>query len=291
MNKGLDIVSKVGCFFLSILLFFSLSAYLSLEITTRIVNKEMISNVVKEVDVEELLNKDNNNTMNELYQIAEENNVDKSVVDGIVNSKELKGVIGDYYGEMVDALLYDKEVEGITSSQIIDAVGDILDRTNEGLGYTITEEQKNVIMQKVEEEAPKIAETLPSYAEVTKDMNNNDLEVIRTLFSSSTKTVMLVIIVVLIGIMALIRWSIYRFAIWSGVTTTVAGGVFLVLGLTVSGFIKNYDVELLSTSISTFLQGNIFSVITKCGLIAVILGILQIIYYTIMQRHFKKKSI
>lgn len=291
MNKGLEVVSKVGCFFLSILLFFSLISYLSLEITTRIVNKEMISNIVKEVDVEELLNKDDSNTMNELYQIAEENNVDKSVVDGIVNSKELKGIIGDYYGEMVDAFLYDKEVEGITSSQIIDAVGDILDRTNEGLGYTITEEQKNIIMQKVEEEAPQIAESLPSYEEVTKDVDTSDLEVVRTIFSSSTKMIMLVIIVVLIGIMALIRWSIYRFAIWSGVTTTVAGGVFLILGLAISGVIKNYDVELLSTSISTFLQGNIFSVVTKCGLITIIIGILQIIYYTVMQRRFEKKSI
>lgn len=290
-NKVIDIVSKIGCFFLSIILFFVICIFLSLEAVPKIVNKENVYNIVSDIDVESILNEHGSTAMNDLYKIADDNNVDRSVINGIANSNEFKELVGNYYGEMVEAILYDGVVKDITSEQIISTVEDVLDRTANDLGYTITEEQRNNIMSQVEEKAPQIASSLPTYDRVTKDLNNEDIKAIQTVLSNESRIVLIVTIIILATLIALFRWSIYRFAIWTGTTTIIAGGVFLVFGSAANIVFKDLGIEMLTNSINTFIQNGIFSTIINLGLVTVLIGVIQIIYYIVMNKKAVEKRV
>lgn len=284
MNKGLDIVSKIVCVFISIILFFVICMYLSLSLVPKIINKENVTNIVKEVDAKDILENNETSVIDDLYEIADNSNIDRKVVNGIVNSKEFKELVGNYYGEIVDSLLYNGQMNDISSNQIISTVEDILDRSSSDLGYSITEEQRKIIMIQVEEKAPQIASFFPTYNQITEELNTQDIKAIQTVLGNDSKMILIVVIVVLFGIIALLRWSAYRFAIWTGTTTIVAGGFFVVIGLLGNSAILNLTTDQLSTTINSFLQTNVFNVIMNTGLMAVIIGIVQIIYYVIMKK-------
>ena len=291
MNKVLDIISKIGCCFLSILLFLILCIYLGIDMTTKTINKTNVSNIIKELDAEILLSNNAMSTIDDLYQVADENNVDRSVVDGVINSIEFKQQLGEYYGEIVDGILYNKPVKELTATKVITTIESVLERTANSLGYTITSDQRESIMSAVEEKVPKVIEKIPSYNQATKDLKVQDIKAIQTLFSNDSKTVLIVIMLIIVGLMALIRWSSYRFAIWSGTPTILAGGLFAIIGALTGTVLASYAQESLSMSMSKILQNNIFNTITHLGLIVVLVGAVQIVYYVLMNRSYKQERI
>lgn len=288
MNKVLDVISKIISVVLSVILFALITIYLSLNVTSKIVTKENVATVVKETDIETVLKENNSNMMDELYEIADDNNVDRGVVDGVVNSKEFKELVGNYYGEMIEELLYEGKSAEITSEEIVNAVNDVLDRSANELGYNLSFEQRNNIINQVEEKADKVVKTLPSYEKVTKNLDTKDIEAIRIIFSNDHKTVLIVMMLIIVGIIALIRWSIYRFAMFSGTATVIAGGVFTIIGLLSNFVLSNISPSQISLALNNFIQNNIAGVILHTGIITIVIGIVQIVYYVIMRRVLDK---
>ena len=189
------------------------------------------------------------------------------------------------------SLLYNKPVKELTATKVITTIESVLERTANSLGYTITSDQRESIMSAVEEKVPKVIEKIPSYNQATKDLKVQDIKAIQTLFSNDSKTVLIVIMLIIVGLMALIRWSSYRFAIWSGTPTILAGGLFAIIGALTGTVLASYAQESLSMSMSKILQNNIFNTITHLGLIVVLVGAVQIVYYVLMNRSYKQERI
>lgn len=286
MRIILDIISKIGCLILSIILFFLICIYIVLDLTPKIITKDNVKAFVSEVAIEDLIESDENKTLNKVYLFAEENNIDKSIVDKIIKSEEFKNIVVNYYGNMIDFVLYDTEITAINYKEIMDTI-DIDEILNDD---ALDEEQKKLISNKIEEICIKLTKLFSIQEHIINTIGNDNVETIRIIFGSNVKFAFIIIIIIVVLLMALIRWSIYRFAIWSGITTTLAGTILVILGAYSSDVVLNSNQLLLSDSIKFTVKNNILKNVSNIGTTILIIGIVQIAYYFLMRKSFERNK-
>ena len=289
-NKGLDVISKIVSLFLCFVLFVMICMYIGLLIGPKLISKDNVSTIVNDMDIKEVLTTSDSSSLDRLYTIADNNNVDRKIVDGIINSNEFKTLISEYYGDVAYYLSSGVEGTTITADKIVQTVDEVLDRTSKELGITLTEEQHDNILVEVEENSSEIANMFPTYDEMKSEISEEDMNVIRVLLGDSSKIVLLVMIIMVVLIIALVRWSIYRFAIWTGVTTVLAGGVFAAVGGLGNIAMNLILEEEYSTAIINLVKDNIFGTFVNYGLVVLLIGIIQMVYYFIMRNKFNKKE-
>jgi len=285
MKKILNILSKLGCLFLSIVLFFFICIYLGLYLVPKMVTKENVKVLINEVPTEELIDNKEASLLDDLYKIAEENDIDKDLISEVINYKEFKEVITNYYSEMVEAVLYNETPPRLNAYSIINATEKTLESLGENLGYTITEEDKQIVMDYLNSNAERIIELVPTYDQVIESMGQEGIDALRTLFGNGVKTILIFIIVIILLTMALISWSVYKFAIWSGVATVVAGLIFIFTGAFFYDVVLNSNETVLSISIRNLIENNILKQFSNIGTTTAIIGAVQIAYYFIIRKN------
>lgn len=288
-NKWLDLISKIASLCLCFVLFVMISMYIGLLVAPNLITKDNVTTIINDIDMQEVLSANESNSLNQLYEIADNNNIDREIVNGVINSNEFKTLISNYYGDVTEYLLTGEEGDIITSNQIIDIFNSILDRTSNELGIALTEEQRDSILTQVEEKAPEIVEVFPTYEEISSEISEDDMNVVRVLLGNSSKTVLLIMIIIVILIIAVIRWSIFRFAIWTGVTTVLAGGVFIAIG-GLGNIAMDLLLEEYSTAIIELLKNDIFGIFINYGFMTLVIGVVQIIYYFVIRNRFNQKE-
>lgn len=289
-NKALDIISKIIALCLCFVLFVMICMYIGLLIGPKLITKENVSTMINEVDIKEVLTTNKSDSLDKLYTIADNNNVDRQIVDGIINSNEFKILISEYYGDVAEYLSSGVEVTTITADKIVQTVDDVLDRTSSELGITLTEEQRDNILTEVEENSTEIAKVFPTYDEMKQEIGEDDINIIRVLLGDTSKTVLLVMIIIVVLIIAVIRWSVYRFAIWTGVTTALAGGIFIAIGGLGNMAMNVIMQEESATAIINLLKDSIFGIFVNYGLVTLVIGVIQMIYYFVMRNKLKEKN-
>lgn len=289
-NKGLDVISKIVSLFLCFVLFIMICMYIGLLIGPKLISKDNVSTIVNDMDMKEILTTNDSDSLDRLYTIADNNNIDRQIVDGIINSNEFKALISEYYGDVAHYLSSGQEGIIITADKIVQTVDEVLDRTAQELGITLTEEQHDNILIEVEENSSEISNMFPTYDEMKNEINEEDMNVIRILLGDSSKIVLFVMIIIVIAIIAIVRWSIYRFAIWTGVTTVLAGGVFASLGGLGNVAMKLILEEEYSTATIQLVKENIFGTFVNYGLVVLLIGTIQIIYYFMLRNKFNKNE-
>ncbi len=289
-NKALDIISKIIALCLCFVLFVMICMYIGLLIGPKLITKENVSTMINEVDIKEVLTTNKSDSLDKLYTIADNNNVDRQIVDGIINSHEFKTLISEYYGDVAEYLSSGVEGTTITADKIVQTVDDVLDRTSNELGITLTEEQRDNILTEVEENSTEIAKVFPTYDEMKQEIGEDDINIIRVLLGDTSKTVLLVMIIIVVLIIAVIRWSVYRFAIWTGVTTALAGGIFIAIGGLGNMAMNVITQEESATAIINLLKDSIFGIFVNYGLVTLVIGVIQMIYYFVMRNKLKEKN-
>lgn len=277
MNKVLDLISKIACFVLCIILFFVLCGYLTLNAFNKAVNKRNITDVVSNLDMEVILDE---GTINSLYEDADKNNIDRSVVDELIESKEFKELTGKIFGNALDYVLYGNEIEKFTVDEVVDIMEKQLDIIVSEKGINLSNDERNNILKEFEEAANEIVNTLSFEEDLNQALSNEEINTIRFVFGKQLQMILLVVIFIIVGIIALFRWSIYRFAIWTGVVTVINGIIFAALGAILRFPLTTH----LSDNILKILDKNVFNTIKDIGLIVLGIGVVQIIYYIIMKK-------
>lgn len=291
MNKILNAIGIIVSLFLCLILFVVLVFYLCFYLTPKIVTKDNVSILVSELDIKEILGKEDYSVFDSLYEVAELNNIDKTVVDDIINSKEIKTLLGNHFGSLVDAFLYEKEPQNITANELLNSIGDILDRKSNELGYNLTIEQKNIILGVVEVNIDELVKIIPTYEDLTQDLVEEDKKNIQFIFGGGVSSILLFILVILVIAIILCRFSIYRFAIWTGVTTSLVGIIFTIIGEALKSMMPQMLNEIYSVNIITMIQNDIVNIITKTGFTVLIIGAVQIIYYFIIRKTKEYKKL
>lgn len=278
MNKILDLFLRIVSFILCGILFFILIIYLGLNTFTRVVNTENVIKIVVSLDIKDVMGED---FIYSLYEDFDENKVDRNIIEGIINDKDFKTLIGKILGNTIEVVLYDKDEPVITVNEIIYVVDKHIDKIS---GVNLTSDERSKILEDVKVEAQEMINSLSIEESLREELTEEDILLIRFIFGKTLQTFLLILSLLIIGIIALCRWSIYRFAIWTGVTTTVVGGSFIILcyGLSNLLLIQNYiDI---APSILEVLNKYVLSTILNTGMMTLVIGIIQIIYYYVMKK-------
>lgn len=281
MNKVLDLVSKFCCFILSGILFFVIFFYLLLNTSTKVVNKENITQVFSNLDIEMVIDKDDFNNVYEEYELKE---TDKKIVYGVVNSKEFKELVGKYFGNVAELVLYNKQNDKITKEEVMNVVNNKIDYVANEYGIIISDEEKQTLINSLEQEINEISETLSNEAEILNELTQEEINSIRFFFGKGLQTILLIVIAVIVGLIMLFRWSFYRFAIWTGISTIISGVFFAGCSGVLTSILQNEIGTEIPLVIIQLLDKNVFSVMAKTGITVIIIGVVQIIYYYILKK-------
>jgi len=281
MNRVLDTISKVGCFVLCIILFVVMFFYLFLNAFTSTVTSDNVSSLVSSLDIKTVLGEE---YINSLYEESDKNGVDRSIVEGLINSEEFKELSGKIFGNVIDTMLYDKENKFVTVDEIMVVMERQIDRITTQLGVVLSSEERDSLLQQLELEAKSLVNNMSIEEELNKEMTAEEIESVRFLFSDNIQTILLIIAIIVILLIVLFRWSIYRFAIWTGITTVIVSGAFAVLGMSIKGIINAEFANQLNQNVVELLNKNLFGVINNLSLFVLVIGVVQIIYYFIIRK-------
>lgn len=276
MKTILKILLKVLITILSIILFIGICTYLALIISTKVITKDNVKELVKYSDINKILDADISSSF---YKVADDNSVDRGIIDELVNSSDFKELIGEYSGSLVENVLYNSEIKKITSDEIVTITENNLDKSANAMGYTLSKEQKENILGEIDKVAKEFVEVISNQDNINNETLNN-VKVLRTIFSTKTKMIVLIILLIITVLITISNWSIYKFAIWIGIPTMISGAIFISLGYAIGNMITitNYPIEL-----THFIASNISPIFMKSGIIVLVIGLIEIVYYKIMK--------
>lgn len=285
MKIVLKILSLVMC----VILFLTLNLYLITYNVSKIVTKDNAMELVKDIDVVKTLEEQENDSLNALYQYADNNNLDRSIITDVIGSDEVKEIAIDYFMNLVDTILYGKESIPFDSNKIVVMFSTKFDEaTKEYAGIVDLSKPKQMFMNEVQKVITSMEEAFPSYETIietnVEGLTSNNITSIQTLLKSSTRTTLMVATIVIVIIIGLLNWSIYRFAIWTGITMIVSSIPYLLFGMmfkNLSSIIRETD---LSINIIKLIETNVGDIIFTSGVVTLVIGIVQIVYYKIVKR-------
>ena len=281
MNKALDIISKFCCFILSGILFFVIFFSLLLNTSTKVINKENITQVFSNLDIEMVIDKDDFNNIYEEYELKE---TEQKIVYGVVNSKEFKELVGQYFGNVVELVLYDKQNDKITKEDVMNVVNDKIGYIANEYGINLSPEEKRILINSLNQEIDEIVESLSNEEEILQEMTKEEISSIRFFFGKGLQTILLIVIAVIVGLIMIFRWSFYRFAIWTGISTIISGVFFAGCSSVLSSIFQNEMGGQISLQIIEILDKTVFSIMTKTGLTVIAIGVVQVVYYYILRK-------
>jgi len=280
MNKVLDIISKLCCLILSLILFFVILFFMLLNVSTKVINKENIIQIFSNLDIE-VINKNDFDNIYEEYELKE---TDKQIVYGVINSKEFKELLGKYFGNVTELILYDKQNDKITRKEVMSIISNKMDYVANENGINLTYDEKQTIINLLEGKINEIVETLSNEEEILNEMTEKEISSIRFFFGKGFQTILLIVIVILVVLIMIFRWSFYRFAIWTGITTIISGVFFGGCASVLSSILKNEIGSQIPFQIIEMLDRNVFSIMTKTGLTVMVIGLVQVVYFYILKK-------
>jgi len=115
-------------------------------------------------------------------------------------------------------------------------------------------------------------------------MTEKEISSIRFFFGKGFQTILLIVIVILVVLIMIFRWSFYRFAIWTGITTIISGVFFGGCASVLSSILKNEIGSQIPFQIIEMLDRNVFSIMTKTGLTVMVIGLVQVVYFYILKK-------
>ncbi|MBQ7136926.1 MAG: hypothetical protein IJO43_03030 [Bacilli bacterium] len=284
MNKIIDVFRKIACLFLSVILFFVICFYLILTAVPKIVVKENVQILLKEITTETLIYNGQNSFIEELNSEIKYINPEKDLLSGILNKDNFREIISNYYAEMTEALLYNKKEPKLNSKEIIKVIKINFDEVVSSSGLVLSVEEKEKIMEYINDNADRIIEMVPTAPELFDKIGQDNVDALRSLVGPMLKVVLIIIMLIIVAFIALVSWSTYKFAAWSGGTTIVSGLTIMVMSSLLYDIAVNYTKLIISSSLRNLIENNILKTITTTGTIAIVIGAIQILYYFLMKK-------
>lgn len=199
--------------------------------TSSFVTKNNLTNVIKDIDINEVIAEDE--MMAEIKNSMIENGVTAENVDSVLNSKELKNVIGGVLGSNIESILKNNENLKMSDDELIKLIDKNFDAITSKLN--ITDEEIEEVKEALSENVTEINTELNKYLNesITEISNENEdiFELIRLVFSVKIKLILVAIIIGLSLLVALLRWSFKSMFNTVAIPFTIAGVILVVAGI------------------------------------------------------------
>ena len=285
MKKVLSIIGGFCCLVLCFILFIFNFAFLTVEPIKAIVSKDTIGEIIKDVEIREIISENPKITSN-VYGIFSVMGLDIDETNAILDSNSFKKYITNYISNNIDSILGDKETE-FESDSIIKLIDDIETETN------IKFNNKELLTTLLENKFPEIQESLDLSGYIKKSFDERILVIIRTVLNPGLTILFVMIFVIIYLFMWLFRWSIYKPLIWYGITMTISSFICLMLFIGFSfieGLLIPNELAKFENIIDTLLYSIRVKGITMSA-VTLLIGIGMIVLYVIARKQNKKETI
>lgn len=152
------------------------------------VNKGMVKNWIQNVDVATEIKKDTDlgqavdDFLEPVYEKTREYGIDDQIILDIINSQEMKDLIGDVAANIIDYVLTGKNQKLISITDIEKLISDAIDDINNSGLYTINNDTKeqilNVIRDRVSEYQDLIPETKVFDEAIAKELTPKEMQLL-----------------------------------------------------------------------------------------------------------------
>lgn len=174
MNKTLK-----SCFwwFLIVILFISTLGLFILIPIKHTISTTNIKEIITNIDIEEIVNNEaiENNLKEYLQPLldeAEDFGIDEDIVIKVLNTNEIKGLVGDIAGNIVHYAITGENTKIITTKDIENILKTTIDDVDENI-FPIKDEDKNKIINVFTENFPKYEELLPDTKMLESNLDSN----------------------------------------------------------------------------------------------------------------------
>ncbi len=219
---------------------------------TTITSRKNVESIIKNVNVSRfLVDKDGeyNDLGKEIKEELVDNGLPEGVVDEFINSKQIRDFFSDYAVEVVDFVLYDKEMEELKAEDISKLINDNVDsivtklRERKVEGYEeLTDEKIAKFKSNVDEISQEIANSIPELEESIDDPDVKDaFKIVRFIFGKAVYAALISTIAILLVFIFLLNLKRFSFLIWFGVIFILSSAPFVTLTAILSA--ATYDID------------------------------------------------
>lgn len=286
MRKVLNVFGVLGSIILTFVLSVLIFLYAIILDIKLVVSENGIANTFKKIDVVETLKSSENGTAWEDFkQLADTLNLSEAQFEQILNSDKVKEQIGSYVGEVLSTTFNDKDAT-LTKEKMEKFLNIAIDEYNKVSDKKIDDTERGKIVNSFDEEmienmneelgSINLKDTVePEYVEY--------IELIDNLLFGNYTLIMLIAIIIIIGLIALFRFSYYKWMPFVRTSTIISGSLILIVGILLM-IIPLQDMEII-IPLRRVLATNIF--ITSALLFILSIGLTLSKKY--LKRYIDKK--
>ncbi len=287
----MKILKNIALVILVIVLFLGSFSLITLFTIKHTVSKDSIKDMIVSTDVEKII-KENpelesslKDSLKEVYDTLEELNINEDIVLKVLNSSEVKGLVGDVTGKVAEYFLEGKDQKLIDADNITSIIGGVMDDINETKLYNFTEKEKNDILDSIKKGIEENEELLPDTSileDTLTEEEQQDLEILRFIFGGELFTYILVGSLITFGLIVVLS---LKKAKWVKITssTILASGtlmailmLILLVGTKLLGTEYSYVVDIIKMM-------PIFGL--KVAVVIIILMIAILVTYHLINKH------
>jgi len=268
MKKFLNGLGIFGSVILTILLTIILFVYVIILNIKMVVSENGMATALKRIDVVETLKSVENGTMwEDFVQLGENLNLTESQFEEILNSKEVKEQVGSYIGRVLETAFNDSKIT-LTKKELEDFLEVAITEYNKVSDTKISKEEKEEILSSIDDEL---------IDNMNKEFGNINLldeapeeyvfylELADNILFGSYSLIILVIMLALIGLIALFRFSYYKWISYTRVSLIITTVLMLALGVLLLVLPIDIEVYLLfkkAVIINVFITAAVLIIIT-----------------------------
>ena len=297
-----NVIKNIVLFLFIIITTISIFVYVMLDTTKSLVEEDNINNIIKEINIEELIGTE---TDDKIYEILEKTGMPKEYADYILKSSEFKEYVGKYTAEGIELILNHKEIKKLdkkeTTDVIVSSWNQALEeakKNNIDVEEYITKEEQNKIIDKIEESTPEIIDKVMDLENTIKtkidrryqdkiEKINNTLEMIRKIYNCQSLLKVFIIVEFIIIILLNIKKTFKNIAFPFGINAFLLFTINFIIPIAMNHY---YPVEFnFMKSIFEAIIHNLMFEWQNIGIIFVIVFILLIIIQIILNTVLKKK--
>lgn len=242
MKKFLNILGIIGSVILTVILTFLIFAYVLVLNVKIAVSKNGVSNMLKNIDVVETLKSiDEGDAWEDFKELSNEIGLTEEQFEEILNSKNIKDEFGNFINKIIDSVTSSSKIT-ITKAELDNFINIAINEYNKVSEEKISENDKLEILNSL---SPEIIEEIN---EELRDINftendeNNYIEIVNKTLFDNYSLIILLIIMMMISLIALFRFSYYKWIPYVVSSLIIVGLLTLLIAIGIS-YIPVNEIE------------------------------------------------
>lgn len=236
MKKFLNGLGVLGSIILTLVLTVLIFIYVVVLNVKSVVTEKGMSNTFKKINVVETLKTAEDETMwEDFMQLSDSLNLSEKQFEKILNSNKVKEQIGGYIGKVLSASLNDKEAK-LTKKEMENFLNVAVDEYNKVSDTKINDSERKEILNSIDDEMIENMNEEFGSLNLLETVSPEAIEYVKLadnlLFGNYT-LILFVLIILIIGLIALFRFSYYKWIPYVKTSIMISGILMLLIGLLV----------------------------------------------------------